>query len=84
MTRVLYNMYMHLDIYAIISANCYLYCYVHWFCFWVKGYPLSVWLLNPSIYLLFPPSVIAIGGLQSYILLCDLNRWCSKLSLQAL
>ena len=33
----------------LLSVICYLYYEVHWFCFWVGDYPLSVWLLNPSI-----------------------------------
>ena len=37
-----------------LSITCYL-CYeVHWFCFWVGNYPLSVWLLKPSIIPFFP------------------------------
>ena len=27
---------------------------MHWFCFWVGNYPLSVWLLKPSIIPFFP------------------------------
>jgi len=60
-----------------ICNICYLFlCYtVHWFCFWVGDYPLSVWLLNPSIYI-FSPYVNAIGSLQSCILLCNSFRLC--------
>jgi len=45
---------------------------VHWFCFWVGDYPLSVWLLNPSIYF-FPPRCGSAGDYQTYcyvVLIC--------------
>ena len=48
---------------------------MHWFCFGVGDYPLSAWLLNPSIYS-FSPGVIAIGGMQICIALCDSFRLC--------
>jgi len=37
-----------------ISAICYLWYSMHWFCFWVEDYPLSVWLFNPFIYFFSP------------------------------
>jgi len=37
-----------------LSITCYLYHEVHWFCFWDGNYPLSVWLLKPSIIPFFP------------------------------
>ena len=45
------------------------------FVFRFGDYPLSMWLLNPSIYI-FSPGVSAIGGLQSCILLCNSIRLC--------
>ena len=38
----------------LLSVTYYLYYEVHWFCFWVGDYPLSVWLLKPSIISFFP------------------------------
>ena len=37
-----------------LSITCYVYYEMHWFCFWVGNYPLSVWLLKPSIIPFFP------------------------------
>jgi len=58
--RVKCEYYVYLLIYVQdkwqyrLSVTCYLYYEVHWFCFWVGDYPLSVWLLKPSIISFFP------------------------------
>ena len=45
------------------------------FVFGLGDYPLSVWLLNPSIYI-FSPGVNAIDGLKSCILICNSFKLC--------
>jgi len=62
----------------LLSVICYLYYEVHWFCFWIGYYPLSVWLLNPSIFI-FSPRCGCYGWLQSCILSYDLVKWCLQL-----
>jgi len=53
-----------------ISVICNL-CYtVHWFCLGVGDYPLSVGLLNPSVYFLFPPGVKAVVIIKPIVVRC--------------
>ena len=49
----------------LLSVSYYSYYEVHWFCFWVGDYPLSVWLLNPSI-ISFSPRYKSVGAYQAY------------------
>jgi len=48
--------YVYVKWQCLLSVTDYLYYEVHWFCFWVGDYPLSVGLLNPSI-IPFSPQV---------------------------
>ena len=41
--------YVYVKWQRLLFVTYYLYYEVHWSCFWVGDYPLSVWLLNPSI-----------------------------------
>ena len=69
--RVKCECYVYLLIYVqdkwqrLLSVTYYLYYNVHWFCFWVGDYPLSVWLLKPSIISFFP-RYKSIGAYQAY------------------
>ena len=56
----------------VIFVDYYLYYDVHWFCLWVGDYPLSVWLLNPSILSFFPryESVGAYQVVCYFMLIC--------------
>ena len=82
--------YILLFIYICDDMNiCYLLLIIRcWFCFWVGDYPLSVWLLNPSIYSFFPQVwlllvayslvfsyVTQIGGVTSWVYK-PCNMWC--------
>ena len=53
-----YDVYLVIYVYDkcqyLLSLIYYLYYEVHWFCFWVGDYSLSVWLLKPSIISFLP------------------------------
>jgi len=54
----------------LLSVSYYSYYEVHWFCFWVGDYPLSVWLLNPPLYL-FPPGIKVLEPIKFIATLCS-------------
>ena len=56
-------MYVYYKWQHLLSVTYYLYYEVHWFCFRVGDYPLSVWLLNPSI-ISFSPRYKSVGAYQ--------------------